>query len=545
MDLFVAKSDIATYFGSATLILLPLEDVGSVELGDIGNPVLLYAQTSRNRAHLVSHTDADPDYRLQVPPPIRPIIAFTSESGRRSTRSLIRWFRNVDPDRAYTPLDLTVPEDPALRKSTLLQEVNFRYATEHERVARALSETRSEVARLRQDVEALHNDLFECTQHLVKKAFPFRAHTVLPMMRATETLGPSAESNRLVSQPLPCKARGLAGIDVFFKRSATGDGKLFFDLVGKEDGTVLRSWDLDYSAAEGWVHLPCEEVLKSSHVYLNLAVRWSDTDPGAPALVLTDASGMREAFCRLGDVPVPNRALAFRTWSGPPGDFSKARSGAQWAALRSPEDYLFLSLPNHQFAAAQPLSEEDKEIGCVKYIDRDQLQIHPRAGRISAARIRDVAVANVEEIRADIRIAHEASPHVEFALAAVTKDGQINNPQLADGKLPTSVLAFSGWQIQAPNMGVGLIQLPIGHLDTDDSVDLILATRTHKNVSGACAWARWSSPRLLSWKRRWRRQRGRGQVLGAPTRAQDAVFGLFSRQRRAASDARLLPASAG
>ena len=81
-------------------------------------------------------------------------------------------------------------------------------------------------------------------------------------------------------------------------------------------------------------------------------------------------------------------------------------------------------------------------------------------------------------------------------MAFVTPDSHVENRELDGDSLPDDVLSFSGWQVMAPHMGMGSLELPVGDR-APEQADLILATRTHRNVSGACAWARWSHLRLL------------------------------------------------
>lgn len=296
-----------------------------------------------------------------------------------------------------------------------------------------------------------------------------------------------------VDQVLPISTHGLIGVELhFIARDSRACGALNVTISAIEDSKVLATFDVLYeSIRTGWHLMELDRGVAGPPRGVQVRIAWNSIAGKPPALSLGALQIIDELCATSSDCPNLGRALAMRVWRGLPGVRPPSVSPRVARASNGAPRTIF-GLPPSSAVATEEISPPapGAEIQHVQVLeDGNVIQVHPRFGTASVARVPCACPINVRHVSATIRTNHPKAGKVEYAMAVVPKDTK--NAAAIFDRGPDASIRWSGWICIEPGRDSQV------HVFLDERTtvehDLLLATRTPPDVATDFAWAQWST----------------------------------------------------
>ncbi|WP_246695994.1 DUF6212 domain-containing protein [Methylorubrum populi] len=196
---------------------------------------------------------------------------------------------------------------------------------------------------------------------------------------------------------------------------------------------VLATWTVNTrTIVAGWNRFDCPSMPNSLDEPVVIEIDWSENCPPQFALTLGEITADPRLRLVRSDGSKDERSLAVRIYAGIPGLRLPFHG---WGRL--PDGYDAIEKPNkviidELLARAEYFGGLPKvRAGLMRYVDeRAGLFLHPVDNGIHIAIIRNVQIADVCAISADVTLAHDTAADTEFGLFAAPVDAHIAPEQL-------------------------------------------------------------------------------------------------------------------
>ncbi|WP_232631461.1 DUF6212 domain-containing protein [Methylobacterium sp. Leaf118] len=294
-----------------------------------------------------------------------------------------------------------------------------------------------EVARLqsmlRDQVEALEN-----AQRLVNQSTPPQPKLCVLLAPGSSTLSPKDLPN--ITSIVQNSKREFSVVHAFELHVAeadSGQNPLTVTLTTAYSQDMVGTWTLPASTLHpGWNRFDVPFRSKALDEPVLIEIRWhGDTAPGT-VFSLGEITADPRLGCVLSNGTVEAHSLAVRLYEGALGlrlpyrGWGLPADGAEADSLPEPvrddgqvdlrqEGGTSEVMISELLKDAAPFNESEHNKDLLKYIDpRLGVQVHPIGNRVHIAVVRNVKVKHARAIVADLLLAHDAAPRVEFGVFA-------------------------------------------------------------------------------------------------------------------------------
>lgn len=379
--------------------------------------------------------------------------------------------------------------DPATDlQSPLLKALCQRSAVVIEQLVEQNVELTMSTAAIRREVETLQNNLVEAEKAI--RAFgPGEriAYTVFPTEESVPIPGSVDAAAR---QLLPVGSYGVSSVDLFFcvpaMRTMLLGGDLMVSLRLLETREVVGAWRADISTLEtGWRSFKVKRAIEVENGHLELSIYSTDPNSGV-LLALGVAHPSQKAT--LSGVDGPKRPLALRVGQFVPG--LTVKDGLQGNAASPANDGPLIrriSVAQFERCEVEGMSADEARTGMVHYYhDDSQFQVHPKAGTVVKAILRNALPTGTIRIVSQVQTRHEKAKVVQFGLMAIPSRRSRSRVSDALTMLNGPASQFSGW-VDCQPMRRRQVELHF-EMPLNGAHDLILLTRSTGSTD--YAWAR-------------------------------------------------------
>ena len=157
-----------------------------------------------------------------------------------------------------------------------------------------------------------------------------RAAIEAPAEESAVPLGPGADqagAPYVVSQPLHCAGRGLAGFDLcVMVDDAKAVGAFDCALISHDRRLAIATWTAPFPERSGWMFLPLGETATIDDVFLSLTIQWRAESGRPPRLVARRSAAFVDGAVLVNGDAQTDLFLAHRVWAGVPGEKTSFRA---------------------------------------------------------------------------------------------------------------------------------------------------------------------------------------------------------------------------
>lgn len=361
-------------------------------------------------------------------------------------------------------------------------------------LARQNADLLADLARLRVAHEDLEIALRKRTQFVLSqsggKRWLEQAHGPLELSAEGALLLPP---HGRISQRLKTGSDGLSDIAIYLPEQPLPDeGTLHLRVRLNESGDLAGEWRVPARALQpGWLRAAWVTALADDLQTVELDLAWEAAQP------LRVGAGVqhpdRVLCARLsdgGETPAPDRILAHRVWKYMPGCTAPLPIGAHVASA-APEASEYYIDPTHLERAL----EAEPETPCLQFQPAfGSLQVHPRPGALTAARLPSAVPPGIVQLSARVGARAPICPPMDYALAVVPRHPLRPLADLVEEALRAG--HASDWMRRERDAeGELALFLPA---PLDKTSDLLLVTRVPPGQGASYGWATFRDIRMSS-----------------------------------------------
>lgn len=438
---------------------------------------------------------------MQVPAPPSAIcvLAALTDDGHAQLREFTAWWSGRNAGAAPPVLDLRnghQPADTFAMKSALFQRLFEIAHLELRRTDERVSELHGALYELRTEYEQARG-VMRRIQEFLPQIAPFRLIESFPPSDKLYSEGQSPP--RVLRQPLPTSAAGLAAIDLYSPpgtNGAIGSGNLSVTLQCLESGMPVAIWRIPYHRlGQGWFRCAFPVASSSQAHHLELIAKWETESGEPPRLALSPVGAYPEMLCR-SDASQLAGGLAMALWGTLPGtNLNLPAHGWCTISGTSPKSLAIeYALDANDIVRIKPTVNID-----VQYVhplnDVTGFRLHPMESGPATAILSNICMASTDRVICVAQIRNpEARSVIEYAMC-------LTPARLHCRSFPTSpendpgVVGYSGWQAvaadQQPHAVTLLLDRPLS-----EPADLHFATRMKDGAPTSYGWADWLEVRV-------------------------------------------------
>lgn len=489
LKLFVASADAAQF----------VRDPVSRALAACGIELIQYEagddEDSAARLHSPG-VDGGDFASLAIPPTGPCLLAVATPQGREQLASLRAWWQENGPTGSPEVLELDgCSTDQTAWPVRLLQRLVEIAQADARRSAEREVGLCAQLCELRQEYDQARGAMQTMQDHLARMSLaPCSLSYTFPS--SSEVFHPGSEGET-VRQPLPVRAEGLAGIDLYLARSANRPNPhehFIVTLKAREASEPLGTWMIAGARLNGgWTRCAFPVALASPFHQLELVVQWSGMPDHCPGLALSPVQPWREYCASVNDKPLTG-ALAHAVWNALPG----AKTGFESTPFRDSHDPDAMTTFTYVVGRDDITRAVATTDTAVHYLDPmpalGGFRLHPLDGMVASAVLPEVCFSGTQSITAVAQIAHPAAKYpVEYAIALTRSSAKHREfPQDARAK---DVVAISKWQSVPADGSPHVVGLTLAQACVEP-LDLHVATRMSKDHPTAHQWADWLDVRV-------------------------------------------------
>lgn len=292
-----------------------------------------------------------------------------------------------------------------------------------------------ELSLLRRDYEELQTS-FRKLEHFIYEHGLQRREPILTLAPVSGTKSVRMASGDNLRQRIAGSSVGFSDVAIFIITDPNLHcGLLMCSLFSPDTSETIAAWEVPAEKIEsGWLRLAIDKALGTDPISLILNLTWQ----GDSSIELASSIAHPDEVYR----PTLNGSelkhiIAIKTWSGIPNTRIPPLSESVLPALKK-GDVKIISGEALEFAANSSLNATNIDYDKVNLA----LVVHVNANRISAAVLRNGALAGTRRVSSTLMTRNELGPKIEYAIAVAPTSRRPSSLN----ELPTfEDIAHSGW----------------------------------------------------------------------------------------------------